>query len=45
MLLDNKFNYDAVKSVAIPVGNFTAGTLGTPGQTGIVAGQSGYLYV
>ena len=45
MLLDNQFNYDAAKSGAIPVGNFAAGTLGTPGQTGIVAGKSGYLYV
>ena|SRR5665213_470818 len=30
---------------AIPVGNFAAGTLGTPGQTGIPMTRNGYLYI
>ncbi len=30
---------------AIPVGNYTAGTLGTPGQTGIPMTKNGYLYI
>ncbi len=30
---------------AIPEGNYTAGTLGTPGQTGIPMTKNGYLYI
>ncbi len=47
MLLDNQFNYISSypQSGAIPVSNFTIGTLGTPGYSGIPITKSGYLYV
>ncbi len=47
ILLDNQFNYVSSypQSGAIPVSNFTMGTLGTPGQSGIPVTKSGYLYI
>ena len=45
ILLDNQFNYVSSypQSGAIPISNFAAGTLGTPGYTGIPITKSGYL--
>jgi RHS repeat-associated protein len=47
ILLDEQFNYVSSypQSGAIPVSNFAAGTLGTPGYTGIPITKSGYLYI
>lgn len=47
ILLDEQFNYvdSCPQSGAIAVSNFTAGTLGTPGYTGIPITKSGYLYI
>jgi RHS repeat-associated protein len=47
ILLDNQFNYVSSypQSGAIPVSNFTMGTLGTPGYSGIPITKSGYLYI
>ena len=47
ILLDDQFNYvnSYPQSGAIPVSNFAAGTLGTPGYTGIPITKSGYLYI
>src|ERR1017187_4060301 len=47
ILLDDQFNYVSSypQSGAIPVSNFAAGTLGTPGYTGIPITKSGYLYI
>jgi RHS repeat-associated protein len=47
ILLDNQFNYVSSypQSGAIPVSNFTIGTLGTPGYSGIPITKSGYLYI
>jgi len=47
ILLDNQFNYVSSypQSGAIPVGNFAAGTLGTPAQGNIPITKSGYLYI
>ena len=47
ILLDDQFNYVNTypQSGAIPVANFTAGTLGTPGYSGIPITKSGYLYI
>ena len=42
----DQFNYVSSypQSSAISVSNFAAGTLGTPGYTGIPIKKSGYLY-
>ena len=47
ILLDEQFNYVNTypQSGAIPVANFAAGTLGTPGYSGIPITKSGYLYI
>jgi RHS repeat-associated protein len=47
ILLDNQFNYVSSypQSGAIPVSNFTMGTLGTPSYSGISITKSGYLYI
>jgi RHS repeat-associated protein len=47
ILLDEQFNYvnSYPQSGAIPVSNFAAGTLGTPGYSGIPITKSGYLYI
>ena len=47
MLLDEQFNYVNTypQSGAIPISNFAAGTLGTPGYTEIPITKSGYLYI
>ncbi len=47
ILLDEQFNYvnSYPQSGAIPISNFAAGTLGTPGYTGIPITKSGYLYI
>jgi len=47
ILLDEQFNYvnSYPQSGAIPISNFAAGTLGTPGYFGIPITKSGYLYI
>jgi|ERR1019366_8414052 hypothetical protein len=47
ILLDNQFSYVSSysHSGAIPVSNFTAGTLGTSGYIGILITRSSYLYI
>src|SRR6185437_9662852 len=47
ILLDEQFNYvnSYPQSGAIPISNFAAGTLGTPGYSGIPITKSGYLYI
>jgi RHS repeat-associated protein len=45
MFLDDQYQYDATNSGAKAVGNYTAGTLSTLAQSGIVAGKNGFLYV
>lgn len=45
VFLDDQYQYDASKSGALAVGNYTAGILNTLAQPGIVAGKNGFLYV
>ncbi len=47
ILFDEQFNYVGTfpQSGAIPVGNYAAGTLGTPGQSGIPITKNGYMYI
>ncbi|MDR3715835.1 MAG: DUF6443 domain-containing protein [Puia sp.] len=47
MLMDNQLKYDSTypQSGAIPVSNYAAGTLGTPGYGPYVVAKSGYLFV
>ena len=45
MLLDDQYQYDAVKSGAIAVGNYPTGVLNTLAPSSFVAAKSGFLYV
>lgn len=45
VFLDEQLKYVSGQSGAVPVGNYAAGTLGTPASSNMRVSKSGYLYI